>query len=115
VVRRPHSDSEPGELGPLDPLVAPLTCKHTSKTCGEDADTLIVQTATELLTNNTVVVVGSDVDLLILMKYLSKQYRQLYLYNLIFGECFDKAFSVSCIQQHFQETYIVEHCSSCMP
>ena len=46
-----------------------------------DADTLIVRTAIELATNNTVAVVGTDVDLLILLIQLSKQDSKLYLYK----------------------------------
>jgi len=65
-----------------------------------DADTLIVRTAIELSTNNTVSVVGTDVDLLILLIQLSKQDSKLYLYKPGAGKCPDKVFSISFIQQH---------------
>jgi len=59
-----------------------------------------VQTAIELSTNNIVVVVGTDVDLFILLIQLSKQDSQIYLYKPRAGKCPDKVFSISCIQQH---------------
>jgi len=68
-----------------------------------DADTLIVRTAIELATNNTVAVVGTDVDLLILLIQLSKQDSKLYLYKPGAGKCPDKVFSISFIQQHLSE------------
>ena len=68
-----------------------------------DADTLTVLTATELSTNNIVVVVGTDVDLLILLIQLSKQDSQIYMYKPGNGKCPHKVFSISCIQQHLPE------------
>ena len=44
-----------------------------------DTHTLIIYTAIELSRNNNVGVVGTDVDLLILLIQLSKQDNQLYL------------------------------------
>jgi len=68
-----------------------------------DADTLTVLTATELSTNNIVVVVGTDVDLLILLIQLSKQDSQIYMYKPGNGKCPHKVFSISGIQQHLPE------------
>jgi len=65
--------------------------------------TLIVQTAIELSTKNTVVVMGTDVDLLILLIQLPKQDSHLYLYKPGAGKSPDKVFSISCIQQYFPE------------
>ena len=68
-----------------------------------DADVLIVRTAIDLLTNNNVVVVGTDVDLLILLIQLSKEDNQLYLYKHGAGKCPDKVFSIRDVQQHLSE------------
>jgi len=79
------------------------------KRAAADADKLIVQTAIELSTNNIVVVVGTDVDLRILLIQLSKQDSQIYLYKPGDGKSPDKVFSINSIcQKH------LAHCSSCM-
>ncbi|XP_028418322.1 uncharacterized protein LOC114543611 [Dendronephthya gigantea] len=68
-----------------------------------DADALIVRTAIDLSTNNNVVVVGTDVDLLILLIQLSKKDNQLYLYKQGAGKCPDKVFSIRDVQKHLTE------------
>ena len=77
-----------------------------------DADALIVRTAIDLSTNNNVVVVGTDVDLLILLTQLSKEDNQLCLYKQGAGKCPDKVFSIRNIRDHLSE---VARCSFCMP
>jgi len=81
------------------PQLAGTQVKHAVA----DADTLLVQTAIELSTNNIIVVVGTDVDLLILLIQLTKQDSQIYLYKPGAEKCPDKVFSISCIQQHLPE------------
>lgn len=77
-----------------------------------DADTLIIRTAIDLSRNKNVVVVGTDVDLLILLIQLSKQDNQLYMYKPGAGKCPDKVFSISCVQRRLSEassTFLFVH------
>ena len=60
-------------------------------------------TAIDLSTNNNVVIVGTDVDLLILLIQLSKEDNQLYLYKQGAGKCPDKVFSIRNIRDHLSE------------
>ena len=69
----------------------------------EDADTLIVRTAIEYSTSSSVVVVGSDIDLLILLIQLSEKDSQLYFHKPGTGKCPDKGFFIRCILQHLSD------------
>ena len=73
---------------------AGIVLKHA---LADAENTLTVRTAIEYSTNSSVVVVGSDVDLLILLIQLSEKDSQLYLYKPGAGKCPDKAFSIRCI------------------
>jgi hypothetical protein len=68
-----------------------------------DADALIVRTAINLSSNNNVVVVGTDLDLLILLIQLSKEDNQVYLYKQGVGKCPDKVFSIRNIREQLSE------------
>ena len=78
---------------------AEIEVKHA---VAEYADALTVRTAIDLSTNNNVVV-GTDVDLLILLIQLSKEDNQLYLYKQGAGKCPDELFSIRNIRDHLSE------------
>ena len=63
-----------------------------------DADALIVHTAIEQSHNNNVVVVGTDVDLLILLTELAQPDNSLYLFKAGSGQLPNKVYNIKSVQ-----------------
>jgi len=75
-----------------------------------DADTLIVRTAIELSIKSIVIVVGTDIDLLILLIQLLKQDSRLYLYNQELENVLTKHFSSAAFKSIFQKHVALPAC-----
>ncbi len=67
-----------------------------------DADTLIVSTAMSMSSDNTVVVVGTDVDLLILMIQLAGPTDNLYLFKAGSGKYPNKVYNITSVQKNME-------------